>query len=320
MLEGSTTMRKISLALAIVALGWAQASAGTVLDQFIQTTAINGVKINTWLDDSVSRVVFTEDGTLSEGDIVQGIIRLTNRSSPGSFTPDADEQLIIAFSFKIGTPEEDFDISLGNDFDLVPVQETDGGGGFTLLDMLPDQLTAYSYGDLTDAIFVILDGVDSVNPISVDLASALAELDDTGTYSLDLIGGIVEDDDFLEATFTETDLATIAGMEPTEQIGLERGGLSQIFNLTPYSFADTPAITPLSGGSATNHQFTLTATLNTPSETEADNDWQISDDARIRLDPNNTGVPEPASLLLWGTGFVAFAGMRKIRRRSQVAA
>jgi hypothetical protein len=299
-----------------------EASAGAVLSSFI----INPGGSNTLTDNSVSKVVFdaggvgTGAGILSNGDIVQGILRIDQTTSPlPGHTAGATDQLLLVFSFKIA-PYSGPPAGPGNFQDLVPVTPADGA--FTLKDMLPTLLAPYSQATLAGGLFALVEASSATNLTAGPLGTGLTTID--SSYLLDLVGGDIGATDFLQAKFDSAVQAFPAYLGGIlVDIGNERGGLSVIdaTNNSGFAFSPTTPVLPYSNlaGDITLHDFGFLGQLRTLSTAQFLNGYDVADKADVTF--TATPTPEPATLGMFGlllSGVLAVG--RERRGRQEIAA
>lgn len=258
-----------------------------------------------------------QDGDLSSGDVVRGLIRIDRRNSPTP-TPSMDDrkQLIIAYSFEV----EDV-AAIGNTpFSSVTYVAASSGTGLDIKSLLGDTHEPAGFAEWSKVSLAVMERTFAAddpanNPVS-NTATAGADLIDNvlgdgSGYTLDLLGGFDDTDDFYHQLMTGPpgiDVSDIRDATGAVTLGTQSGGFSVLYD----NLGDGKVFRPVSATSVINnadteHDLGLEGGLLLGNN---ESNWGFADKANIRLNV----VPEPStwvSLLVAGCVGLMLASLRR---------
>ncbi len=259
-----------------------------------------------------------QDGDLSSGDVVTGLIRIDRRNSPTP-TPSMDDrkQLIIAYSFEV----EDVASIDNTPFSSITYVPASSGTGLDIKSLLGDTHEPAGFVDWAKVSLAVMERTfaadDSANnPVSNTVTAGADLIDDVlgdgSGYTLDVLGGFDDADDFYHQLITGSpgiDISDIRDATGAATLGTQSGGFSVLYdNLGAARVFRQVSATSVINNAVTQHDLGLEGGL-LLGNNEAN--WGFADKANIRLNV----VPEPATWVL-----VLMAGcvglMRGTRRRS----
>jgi hypothetical protein len=330
------SLLKTAAALACLVCLSTPARAG-LLTSLLSTTG------PTILQDNSTSAAFDSTGAplsattpLGVGDIVTGVLRITQSNTGGAPTLDANQQLVILFSAKIIQKTVSGGAGGTTLYDLGPVPAS-AGTGKSIQELLTSGVSQFpkltngvnTFSDNT--IFALLESQPNpVNPTAVSLTTDLAAFKSASQYKLDLTGGLIANTDFFQATLKNLGSAT--GPTPGKLLGLgtagylngitnigsDSGGFTMILNPLGLTIAHNVITTQEDGVTEVSAQIGFTAALIRADPTAFNNGYQIRDQTFIAVNTSPAAVPEPGSLILFSVG-LAGMGAAALRRRKKPA-
>jgi uncharacterized repeat protein (TIGR01451 family) len=276
-------------------------SGGSLLSGLLQP----GVVV---LQDNSASAVYDSTGAvlsstspIAVGDIVTGVLRITQSNAGSATTLDSNQQLSILFSGQVTNA-----VSSGwaSGTTLYTLGATPSSSGKSIDQLLSGSGSQFATGTFSsNTIFAMLESQpNSTNVTSTTLASDLAAFKSASTYSLDLTGGLVASTDFFEATLRNLGSAT--GPTPNNLLGTGTAGfLDGITNLGSDSGAfsvilDPAGVSFVPGGVTATHEdgittvaadLSFTASLTREDPTAFANGYAIRDNTFISV---NIGTPD----------------------------
>ncbi len=244
-----------------------------------------------------------QDDALSVGDVITGLVRIDRRISPmATASLDDRNQLVIAYSFEV----DEVTPIVGIPFFTVKYKSTSALTGLDIRSLLGDSHEPAGFTAWDQAALVVMEQVFGVadpanNPVSDTTTAGTALIDsvlsDASGYTLDVIAGFAEDDDFFHQLLTGPAGISIPGLRAATgavSIGTQSGGFSSLYqNLGPsMTFAPVPA-TSVIDNSMSTYDIGVEGGLLFGSNQE---NWDFADKANFRLNV----VPEPSTLGLAG--------------------
>ncbi|MFO0944938.1 MAG: hypothetical protein U1D30_03165 [Planctomycetota bacterium] len=303
----------------------AQSSQAGILDSLISSDGIQDT-----LEDNSRGLIIDEDGNnlVSSGDIIVGLARIDRRSQGlASSTLDDSKQLILAYSFMVDT------VTPLGPFAGVTYKAVDPslGTGYSIQELLADALEPpLSATEWAQATFAVLEKQfgntnASNNPVNDVTTAGMTLIDGvmgTGTtYSLDIIGGLVDSSDFFTNLITGgpgLSIPAIIAASNSVPIGSVSGGFTNLYKNFAGTLLAVEGVNVLTNASS-YHDYTLTGgtLFGYGSGSPQPTNWTYSDKLDVNL--NNFNVPEPSSMLVWAGLFGCVVGARQLRRRAKAA-
>jgi hypothetical protein len=265
-------------------------------------------------DNSVSAVydstgaVHSSTTPLGVGDIITGVLRITQSNAGSATTLAANQQLSILFSAQVSSETSDGRADGTTLFGLSAISPS-AGTGKSLDELLTGGTSQFTTGTFSsNTTFAVLESQpNTTNPTAQTLADDLTAFKSASLYTLDVTGGLVAATDFFEVTLknlgevngpTPNDLlgtGTHGYLNGTANLGSESGGFSVILN---------PARVPiLAGGVAATHEdgitsapadVAFTASLVRDDAQTFAHSWVVQDNTFLAL---NSDLVVPASTI-----------------------
>lgn len=254
-------------------------------------------------EDNSRGLIHDEDdnGELSSGDVITGLVRLDRRISPtASASMDDRTQLIVAYSFEV-----DQVTALGGTISTIEYQVTSPATGLDIQSLLGDSFEPAGFADWDQATMVVMErsfGADDPanNPVSNTVTAGATLIDsvlgDGSGYALNAILGIASNDDFYSQLITGApgiDISDIQSADGSMTLGTQSGGFTALYSdLGPGATVFRPVeATDVTDGSMSLHDVGLEGGILFGNN---ETNWDFADKANVRLNV----VAEPGSLSL----------------------
>ncbi len=300
----------------LILLCIATATRGGILSDLLTLDGRDNV-----FEDNSRGLIYDQDndGELSSGDVITGLVRLDRRISPtASSSMDDSKQLIVAYSFEV----DQVTALGGGAFSTIQYEVTSPATGLDIQSLLGDSFEPAGFADWDKAAMVVMErifGADNSanNPVSNTVAAGASLIDnvlgDGSGYSLDAILGFASNDDFYSQLITGAagvDISDIQSSDGSMTLATQSGGFTALYSdLGPGATVFRPVeATDVTDGSMSLHDVGLEGGIVFGNN---ETNWDFADKANVRLNV----VPEPATLSLVGLlgGCLAFVRWRKSR-------